>query len=136
MLIPTHSVLAQGKGGIIVVEQNLQELHYGTWLLGIDSITLINSGALDTAVKITSSLVHKCNGGSFGETDALETLTVLGINTTATRKVLKVTNTTFEKVFAVNNVGHNIKFVLTCLTGEAIPPETKIFLHFSLYKTK
>jgi hypothetical protein len=136
MLIPTHSILIEGKGGDIVSEQNLQDLHYGTWLLGIDSITLVNSGLLDTAIRVTSSLVHKSIAGFFGDGDALETLTVLALYNTRSRKTLHISNPSFEKVFAVNNVGHNIKFNLTCLTGDTFPPETKVFIHFSLYKTK
>jgi hypothetical protein len=136
MLIPTHSILAEGKGENIVVERNLQDLHYGTWLLGVDSITLINTGPLDTAVRITSSLVHKSIGGFFGEADALETLTVLGVTTTGVKKTLKINNPGFEKLFAINNISHNIKFTLNSLTGETIPQETKVFIHFSLYKTK
>jgi hypothetical protein len=137
MLIPTHSILCEGVGDKIVVAQTVQDLSYGTWLLGLDSLTLINVGKIDVVVKISSSLVHKNIGCFSGPQDSLEPLQLVQfVNTSATtRKTLK-TNMNFDKLYQINNVGHNITFTLDAITQENIPADTKVFLLFSLYKSK
>jgi hypothetical protein len=137
MLIPTHSVLCEGVGEKIVVAQTVQDLSYGTWLLGLDSLTLINVGKIDLVVKISSSLVHKNIGCFHGAQDSLEPLQLVQfVNSSATvRKTLK-TNMNFDKLYHINNVGHNITFTLESITPEKIPADAKVYLLFSLYKSK
>jgi hypothetical protein len=136
MLIPTHSIIAEGKGGIIAVAQNIQDLHYGTWLLGIDSFAIVNPGPIDSVIKVTSSLVHKNIGCFFGEVESLEPLQLFSFyNTSPTRKTSKV-NTNFDKLFSINNIGHSITFHFDSVAGDNLSPESTLILHFSLYKTK
>jgi hypothetical protein len=137
MLIPTHSILVEGKGDKLVVEQNIQDLHYGNWLLGLDSITIVNVGKIDTIVKLSSSLVHKNINCFMGKQDSLEPLTLIQFynSSTSVKKTIK-NNLYFEKLFPINNIGHTITFHLDALTQDKVPADAEIFLLFSLYKSK
>jgi hypothetical protein len=136
MLIPTHTFLAKGQGNKIVVEQNLQDLSYGTWLLGLDSLSVVNVGKIDSLVKLSSTLVQKNIGCFLGQQDSLEVLEVFYIlNSSSTLKKTIKLSANYQKLFHINNIGHNITFIFDPLSGE-IPTDCQTILYFSLYKTK
>jgi hypothetical protein len=139
MLKATHNVLVEGAGGSITVDQPVRNLNLSSWLLGINTITLLHCPKLELCFKLTCSLVQKeiSSFTGYATPESLEPLHVIRFSngTDIPRHLLSRTDP--QKLYPVSHVSHQLTFHLTPLADTtAIPDDLKVVVFFSLYKVQ
>jgi hypothetical protein len=139
MLSPTHTLCVSGSGGKIVIDQVIKDLNISVWYIGINSVTFLKCPKTEVCATLTCSLVHTKIERFFGNSpvESGEPLHVLNIYQYSVTKRNVFIQTPENKLFLVNNVGHQIRFNINSLEPDLpLDNDMKVLVHFSLYKAK
>jgi hypothetical protein len=139
MFSPTHNITAHGVGGTFKLLQNLPELNYGDWLLGLNSITFYDlAQPLDLAFELTCSLVYKKFNCFSGNVKNWESLAIIKLQTDKGKKTWNWYLNSHKYIFKVNNAPTEIIFKFDVISTNVplpdFPADLAGVVHFSLYK--
>ena len=137
MLRPVHNLIASGTNGEIIAPQSVSNLNTKNWCIGINSISVLHCPVVDVCMALTTSLVQKNIAHYFGiaPSETYEPLHIVKMFNSTQGRHIKI-NAESNKLFTINNIGHQVTFKLHNLVEEDHCPTLDLIIHFSLYFLK